>query len=96
MSTLRTAPALDGQPLGAALRAFSARVGQAVTDATRSAGTAGAGLKAATVTRDAGNGVNVDEEMVDLVKYQHAYSAASRVITVVDEMLDRIINGMAV
>ena len=34
------------------------------------------------------------EEMVDLVKYQHAYSAASRVITVVDEMLDRIINRM--
>jgi flagellar hook-associated protein 1 len=28
------------------------------------------------------------------VKYQHSYSAASRVITVVDEMLDTIINRM--
>ena len=43
MSTLRTLPAVDGQPLGAAVRAFGARVGQAVTDAGRSSGTAQAG-----------------------------------------------------
>lgn len=96
MSALRTQPAVDGQPLGAAVRAFGARVGQAVTDANRSAGTAKAGLQAASLTRASANGVNIDEEMVDLVKYQHAYSAASRVITIVDEMLEQIINRMAV
>ncbi|MCW2607300.1 MAG: flgK [Frankiales bacterium] len=94
MSALRTEPLVGTQPLGAALRAFAAKVGQSVTDATRSATTAKAGLHAASLTRASSNGVNVDEEMVDLVKYQHAYSAASRVITVVDEMLDKIINQM--
>ncbi len=94
MSALRTERLVGSQPLGAALRAFSAKVGQSVTDATRSATTAKAGLQAATLTRASSNGVNVDEEMVDLVKYQHAYSAASRVITVIDEMLDKIINQM--
>lgn len=38
--------------------------------------------------------VSLDEEMVDMVKFQHAYNASARNITVVDEMLDRVINGM--
>ncbi len=39
------------------------------------------------------SGVSVDEELTNLVKYQHAYSAASRVITTIDEMLDKLINS---
>ena len=38
-------------------------------------------------------GVSLDEEMVNLVKYQHAYSGAARVITAMDEALDRLINN---
>jgi len=38
------------------------------------------------------SGVNVDEEMVNMIKMQHAYAAASRVITAVDEALDVLIN----
>ena len=38
-------------------------------------------------------GVSIDEEMTDMLKYQHAYNAAARVITVMDEMLDKLING---
>jgi flagellar hook-associated protein 1 FlgK len=40
--------------------------------------------------------VSLDEEMTNLVKFQHAYNAAARQITVVDEMLEKIINGMGV
>ncbi len=36
-------------------------------------------------------GVNLDEEMTSLVKFQHAYDAAARVLTVVDEMLEHLI-----
>lgn len=42
------------------------------------------------------SGVNLDEEMVALIAEQHAYSAAARVITTVDEMLDTLINRMGV
>lgn len=38
-------------------------------------------------------GVSLDEEMVGLVKYQHAFNGASRVITAMDDALDRLING---
>lgn len=38
--------------------------------------------------------VSLDEEMTNLIKFQHAYNAAARNITALDEMLDRIINNM--
>ncbi len=40
------------------------------------------------------SGVSLDEELANLIKYQHAYNAAAKVMTTVDEMLDKIINGM--
>lgn len=38
--------------------------------------------------------VSLDEEMTNMIKFQHAYNAAARQITLIDEMLDKIINGM--
>ena len=40
--------------------------------------------------------VSLDEEMTDMIKFQQAYNASARMITVVDETLDKIINGMGV
>ncbi|TKC17032.1 flagellar hook-associated protein FlgK [Robertmurraya kyonggiensis] len=44
--------------------------------------------------RQSVSSVSLDEEMTNLIQYQHAYSAAARQITVIDEMLDKVINGM--
>ncbi|GAB3056916.1 flagellar hook-associated protein FlgK [Virgibacillus ainsalahensis] len=38
--------------------------------------------------------VSLDEEMSNLIKFQHAYNAAARNMTATDELLDRIINNM--
>ncbi|EFU38189.1 flagellar hook-associated protein FlgK [Paenibacillus vortex V453] len=40
--------------------------------------------------------VSLDEEMSDLIRFQHAYSASSRVVTTIDEMLDKLINGTGI
>ncbi|OED31623.1 flagellar hook-associated protein FlgK [Planococcus maritimus] len=45
--------------------------------------------------RQAVTGVSLDEEMSNLVKFQHAYNAAARLVSTTDEMLDTIINRMA-
>ncbi len=37
-------------------------------------------------------GVSTDEELTNLIKFQHAYNAASRYITVIDEMLNQVIS----
>lgn len=41
-------------------------------------------------------GVSLDEEMTQIIKYQQAYDAAARVITTMDEALDTVINYMGV
>ncbi|MBF8982982.1 flagellar hook-associated protein FlgK [Lutibacter sp. B2] len=44
--------------------------------------------------RQSVSGVSMDEEMSNMVKFQHAYNANARMITTVDEMIDTIINRM--
>ncbi|SFA88217.1 flagellar hook-associated protein 1 FlgK [Lentibacillus halodurans] len=38
--------------------------------------------------------VSLDEEMSNMIKFQHAYNAAARSMTAVDEIIDRVINNM--
>jgi flagellar hook-associated protein 1 len=42
--------------------------------------------------RESVAGVNIDEEMTNMLSFQHAYSAASRMITAIDQTLDQLIN----
>lgn len=44
--------------------------------------------------RDATSGVNLDEEMANLIKFQHAYTAAAKLITISDEMLQTLLNSV--
>ncbi len=39
-------------------------------------------------------GVSLDEEMSEMVKFQHSYSANARVLTAMDELLDVVVNRM--
>jgi flagellar hook-associated protein 1 FlgK len=45
-------------------------------------------------SRQSVEGVSLDEEMANMIKFQHAYDAAARVITSIDQALDTVINGM--
>ncbi len=47
-------------------------------------------------TRESISGVNIDEEIAQMIKFQHGYAAAARFISEVDRMLDTIINRMGV
>lgn len=38
------------------------------------------------------SGVSLDEEMTNMLKYQHAYNASAKILNIVDGMLDKIIN----
>ncbi|MBB5336825.1 flagellar hook-associated protein FlgK [Pectinatus brassicae] len=43
--------------------------------------------------RQAVSGVNWNEELTNMIKYQQGYSACARVLTTMDEMLDKLINS---
>jgi len=49
-----------------------------------------------TDTRQSISGVNVDEELSNMIKFQHGYAAAAKFIAQMDEMLDTIINRMGI
>lgn len=43
--------------------------------------------------RDSVSGVDLNDEAMNMIQYQKAYSAACRLMTVIDESLDRLINN---
>jgi len=40
------------------------------------------------------SGVSLDEEMANLVQFQHAYNASAKIISTINELLDVVINGL--
>lgn len=73
-----------------------ARIGLLGEQAERSAETQSRIVKNLSDMRDSISGVNIDEELSNMIKFQHGYAAAARFIANFDEMLDTIINRMGV
>ncbi|MBQ3671863.1 MAG: flagellar hook-associated protein FlgK [Treponema sp.] len=46
--------------------------------------------------RDSISGVNIDEELADIIKFQHGYNAAAKFVSVMDQLLDTVINRLGV
>lgn len=46
--------------------------------------------------RDSISGVNINEELADIIKFQHGYNAAAKFVSVIDNMLDTVINRLGV
>ena len=42
--------------------------------------------------RDSISGVSLDEEMTDLIRFQKAFEASARLVSLVDDMLDTVVN----
>ncbi|MFO7569596.1 MAG: flagellar hook-associated protein FlgK [Smithellaceae bacterium] len=72
--------------------AFIANMGQDVVNASRALERETIILNQQTNQREQLSGVSLDEEMLNLIKYQMAYGAAGRMTQTVSEMMDVIIN----
>ncbi|HQL00894.1 MAG TPA: flagellar hook-associated protein FlgK [Smithellaceae bacterium] len=71
---------------------FISNMGQDVVNASRALDRETTILNQQTNQREQLSGVSLDEEMINLIKYQMAYSAAGRMTKTVSEMMDIIIN----
>jgi flagellar hook-associated protein 1 len=47
-------------------------------------------LRQLNIRRESKAGVSIDEEMINMIKFQQAYNAAARLISIVDEMMENI------
>jgi flagellar hook-associated protein 1 FlgK len=84
-----------GDTAGGPDREYQEMIGQlgVVSQATtRRAEIQGVVAEQVDAAREAQSGVNLDEEMTNLLTYQRGYEAASRVLTTIDSMLDQLIN----
>ena len=46
--------------------------------------------------RDSVSGVDLNDEAINMMQYNKAYSASCRLLTTMDEMIDKLVNGTAV
>jgi len=72
------------------------KLGTEAREAKQELGTQTALLSEFEKLRQSVMGVNLDEEMANMVQYQHSYNAAAKMINVQNEMLDVIINRLGV
>lgn len=72
------------------------RIGAKTQSSERALSNHGTILSSIDSNRMSVSGVSIDEEMANLVQFQHSYNAAARFISTTDELLDVIINRMGV
>jgi flagellar hook-associated protein 1 FlgK len=97
--TLDGANALAVGELGAASTGADAQyatlvtaLGSAVTSANQTATVQASVATSLDAQQQSVSGVSIDEETVNLLTFQRAYQASSRVLTTIDSMLDQLIN----
>ncbi len=94
-SNLTMNPDTLGQPTSTFTEYFSSvvgRLGLNTTQAKSNLETRQFLVQQYEAQQDAVSGVSLDEEMANLIRYQHTYAAAARLITTTNEMLDTLLN----
>jgi len=77
--------------------AYGLVVAKVGTDTSRSASSSAAQqglLQQSQTARSTASGVNLDEEAADLLRFQQAYQAAARIISVADQLFNTLISAM--
>lgn len=85
---------LDGATIQTFYQSMIGELGVVGEQATRLATNSGTIQLTVANNRASISSVSLDEEMTNMITFQQAYNASARMVTVVDETLDKIINGM--
>lgn len=84
----------SGETVDGMLVELAAQLGTSAKSTDQMANVLAASLSGIEDQRASLTGVSMDEELSDLIRYQRAYEASARVLTIADEILDNIINRM--
>ncbi len=94
MAGINTGEALGNISFEAYYSSFVAEISAMKYEADIFVGSKLVSLQAVSVRLDAVTGVSLDEEAINLTKFQKSYEANARFITAVDQMLDLIVNRL--
>lgn len=84
----------DGMSLDSYFKDTIDRIGVQTQEATRMVINQEDLLYSIEETRASVSGVSLDEEMANLIQFQHAYNANAKIIATIDELLEVVINGL--
>ncbi|MGY1727600.1 flagellar hook-associated protein FlgK [Geodermatophilus sp. SYSU D01062] len=87
---------LDPAGLDASYRRLVVALGVESSVATRNAEVQSVVSAQVDAARESTSGVNLDEEMTNMLSFQHAYNAAARMVSAIDQALDTLINRTGV
>lgn len=94
MAGVRGEALVGGQTARTAYTALVTQIGSHARESAMRTSLHEVSLKQRKMQRESIAGVSIDEEMANMMKFQQAYNAAARIFTVMNEMLDTIINRM--
>lgn len=95
MAQVRDQALVGGLTLNEAFRALMTEVATATRSAADTLAAKELSLQQATARQQSLYGVSLDEEMTNMIAYQHAYEAAARLMATLDEMLETLIERTA-
>lgn len=93
ISDIKDIPITNGLTINQLYRALIGDIGGTSAIAKRQANAHRLSLDQFTTQQQSVSGVSLDEEMTNMIKFQQAYNASARVLTVMDEMLGVLIQG---
>lgn len=88
LTELRTTDLVDAQSVPDVLSALTFRIGSSMSNSQAQLDASESILSQLQTQRASVSGVSLDEEAANLMRYQHAYQAAARVIDAANQMLD--------
>jgi flagellar hook-associated protein 1 len=93
IADLRNAKVLEGgtQTFSGFYQALIGRVGSSVQDVTRKAEARESVYESMVDYQNSVSGVSIEEEEIRLLAYQHAYQAAAKFMSVVDQLMDDLL-----
>ena len=93
ISDIKDIPITNNLTINQLYRALIGDIGGTSAIAKRQANAHRLSLDQFTTQQQSVSGVSLDEEMTNMIKFQQAYNASARVLTVMDEMLGVLIQG---
>lgn len=94
MAALVSANLVNGKTLGDANGTLMGQIGNAASAMQTEASTNSTLLQQATTQQQSVSGVNLDEEAANLLKYQQAYQAAAKAMSIANEVFQSILDIM--
>ncbi|MEI2283218.1 flagellar hook-associated protein FlgK [Paenibacillus polysaccharolyticus] len=90
---MKSADGLRSATIGAQFSAIVGQLGVQSQEAARQTSNTEFLVQQVDTRRQSVSGVSLDEEMGNMIKFQHAYSASARFMTTYDQLLDKLINS---